>query len=99
MITLSHLSHTIPNLENFGDLGHMIIFGHPACVLIDTGSHRSYISEIFARHSDRQLEPLEEEILVTTPLGEQLIRDSFYRSCRVQIGERVLEVDLISLVI
>ena len=49
----------------------MIIFGHPTCVLIDTGSHRSYISEIFARHSDRQLEPLEEEILVTTPLGEQ----------------------------
>ncbi|WRX21060.1 Integrase [Theobroma cacao] len=55
--------------------GTMIVFDRDAHVLIDSGSDRSYVSISFASFSDRNLSPLEEEIVVHTPLGEWLIWD------------------------
>ena len=75
----------------------MHIFDHSAHVLINTGAQRSFISESFARHSNCDLVPLEEELLIRTPLGEDLVRKVVYRNCDLKIGEVKLEVDLIPL--
>ena len=74
-----------------------MIFDHPAYVLIDPGSDRSFISIAFARHADRDLVPLEPELIVHTPLGQRLLRNTVYSRCEVWIGDAALEVDLIPL--
>ncbi|EOY08653.1 DNA/RNA polymerases superfamily protein [Theobroma cacao] len=61
--------------------GTMSLFDKDAYVLIDSGSDRSYVSTTFASIADRNLSPLEGEIVVHTPLGEQLIRNTCYRDC------------------
>ena len=75
----------------------MKIFDVDAHVLIDTGSNHSFVSSGFARHSDKPLVPLVEELLVITPLGEHLIKETVYKSCEVKIGKVTLEADLIPL--
>ncbi|EOY31685.1 Uncharacterized protein TCM_038736 [Theobroma cacao] len=67
--------------------GTVSLFDKDAYVLIDSGSDRSYVSTTFASITDRNLSPLEEEIVVHTPLGEQLIRNTCYRDCGVRVGE------------
>ncbi|EOY21236.1 Uncharacterized protein TCM_012637 [Theobroma cacao] len=68
-----------------------------AHVLIDSGSDRSYATTTFASFSDRNLSPLEEEIVVHTPLGEQLIRNTCYRDCGIRVGEEEFKANLIPL--
>ncbi|WRX26676.1 Reverse transcriptase domain - like 10 [Theobroma cacao] len=75
----------------------MSLFDKDAYVLIDSGSDRSYVSTIFASIADRNLSPLEREIVVHTPLGEQLIRNTCYRDCGVRVGEEEFRGDLIPL--
>ncbi|WRX14563.1 Reverse transcriptase domain - like 10 [Theobroma cacao] len=53
-------------------IGTVIVFDRDAHVLIDSGSDKSYVSISFASFLDRNLSPLEEEIVVHTPLGERL---------------------------
>ncbi|EOX94106.1 DNA/RNA polymerases superfamily protein [Theobroma cacao] len=57
----------------------------------------SYVSTTFASIADRNLSPLEGEIVVHTPLGEQLIRNTCYRDCGVRVGEEEFRGDLIPL--
>ncbi|EOX94246.1 Gag protease polyprotein [Theobroma cacao] len=47
----------------------------------DSGSDRSYVSISFASFSDRNLSPLEKEIVVHTPLGERLIEPGIVIYC------------------
>ncbi|WRX12255.1 hypothetical protein QQP08_004742 [Theobroma cacao] len=75
----------------------MIVFDRDAHVLIDSGSDRSYVSISFASFSDRNLSPLEEEIIVHTPLGERLVRNTYYRDCGIKVGEEEFMGDLIPL--
>ncbi|WRX28972.1 Reverse transcriptase domain - like 10 [Theobroma cacao] len=77
--------------------GTMIVFDRDAHVLIDSGSDRSYVSISFASFSDRNLSPLEEEIIVHTPLGERLVRNTYYRDCGIKVGEEEFMGDLIPL--
>ncbi|XP_017976428.1 PREDICTED: uncharacterized protein LOC108661943 [Theobroma cacao] len=49
----------------------------------DVGN-RSYVSKTLAYFSDRNLSPLEEEIVVHTSLGEQLIRNTYCRDCGIR---------------
>ncbi|WRX14201.1 zinc finger protein [Theobroma cacao] len=63
----------------------------------DSGSDRSYVSTTFASIVDRNLSPLEEEIVIHTPLGEKLVRNSCYRDCGVRVGEEEFRGDLIPL--
>ncbi|EOY08687.1 Uncharacterized protein TCM_023737 [Theobroma cacao] len=77
--------------------GIMFIFDKDAYVLIDSGSDRSYVSTTFASFSDRNLSALEEEIIVHTSLGEQLIRNTCYRHYGLKVGEEEFKVDLILL--
>ncbi|WRX23578.1 Reverse transcriptase domain - like 10 [Theobroma cacao] len=75
----------------------MFIFEKDAYVLIDSSSDRSYVSTTFASFFDRNLSPLEEEIVVHTSLGEQLIRNTCYRDCGIKVGEKEFNADLILL--
>ncbi|EOY19088.1 Uncharacterized protein TCM_043787 [Theobroma cacao] len=77
--------------------GIMSLFDKDAYVLIDSGSDRSYVSTTFASIADRNLSPLEEEIVIHTPLGEKLVRNSCYRDCGVRVGEEEFRGDLIPL--
>ncbi|WRX12108.1 Retrotransposon gag domain - like 10 [Theobroma cacao] len=77
--------------------GIMSLFDKDVHVLIDFGSHKSYVSTTFASIANRNLSPLEEEIIVHTPLGEQLIRNTCYRDCGVRVGEKEFRGDLIPL--
>ncbi|WRX11508.1 Reverse transcriptase domain - like 10 [Theobroma cacao] len=77
--------------------GTMSLFDKDAYVLIDSGSDRSYVSTTFASIVDRNLSPLEEEIVIHTPLGEKLVRNSCYRDCGVRVGEEEFRGDLIPL--
>ena len=43
------------------------------------------------------MSPLEEELLIRTPLDEELVRTMVHKDCDVKIGEPKLEVDLIPL--
>ncbi|WRX22757.1 hypothetical protein QQP08_015244 [Theobroma cacao] len=60
-------------------------------------SDRSYVSTTFASFFYRNLSPLKEEIVVHTPLGEQLVRNTCYRDCGIRVGEEEFRVDLIPL--
>ncbi|WRX22761.1 zinc finger protein [Theobroma cacao] len=55
----------------------MIVFDKDAHVLIDSGSDKSYVSISFASLSYRNLSPLEEEIVVHTPLALKLVRKGY----------------------
>ncbi|WRX25294.1 Reverse transcriptase domain - like 10 [Theobroma cacao] len=77
--------------------GTVSLFDKDAYVLIDSGSDRSYVSTTFASIADRNLSPLEEEIVIHTPLGEKLVRNSCYRNCGVRVGEEEFRSDLIPL--
>ncbi|EOY26510.1 DNA/RNA polymerases superfamily protein [Theobroma cacao] len=77
--------------------GAMSLFDKDAYVLIDSGSDRSYVSTTFASIADKNLSPLEGEIVVHTPLGEQLIRNTCYRDCGVRVAEEEFRGDLIPL--
>ncbi|WRX28300.1 hypothetical protein QQP08_020789 [Theobroma cacao] len=77
--------------------GTMIVFDRDAHVLIDSGFDRSYLSISFASFSDRNLSPLEEEIIVHTPLGERLVRNTYYRDCGIKVGEEKFMGNLIPL--
>ncbi|WRX21068.1 Retrotransposon gag domain - like 10 [Theobroma cacao] len=78
-------------------IGTMSLFDKDAYVLIDSGSDRSYVSTTFASIADRNLSPLEEEIVIHTPLREKLVRNSCYRDCGVRVGEEEFRGDLIPL--
>ncbi|WRX17580.1 hypothetical protein QQP08_010067 [Theobroma cacao] len=75
----------------------MIVFDRDAHVLIDSGSDRSYVSISFTSFSDKNLSSLEEEIVVHTPLGERLVRNTYYRECGIKVGEKEFMGDLIAL--
>ncbi|WRX24135.1 hypothetical protein QQP08_016622 [Theobroma cacao] len=75
----------------------MIVFDRDAHVLIDSGSDRSYVSISFASFSDRNLSPLEKEIIVHTSLGERLVRNTYYRGYSIKVGEEEFMGDLIPL--
>ncbi|WRX24310.1 Reverse transcriptase domain - like 10 [Theobroma cacao] len=77
--------------------GTMSLFDKDAYVLIDSSSDRSYVSIAFASIADRNLSPLEEKIVIHTPLGEKLVRNSCYRDCGVMVGEEEFRGDLIPL--
>ena len=78
-------------------IGIMIVFCTPACVLFDSGSNRSFVSSSFALHADRDLFSLKSKLVVTTPLGQQILRTSVFKGCEILVEGIVLKENLISL--
>ena len=75
----------------------MTISGSFARVLFDSGSSRSFVSSSFALHVDRELSSLKHKLVVTTHLGEQIIRTPVFKDFEVMIEGVVLKKNLIPL--
>ncbi|WRX17582.1 Reverse transcriptase domain - like 10 [Theobroma cacao] len=66
-------------------------------IMLGCAGSPSYVNRTFASFSDRNLSPLDEEIVVHTLLGEKLVRNTCYRDCGVMVGEEEFRGDLIPL--
>ena len=77
--------------------GIITVFGEPARVLFDFGANRSFISSSFALHADRELTPLKSRLVVTTPLGEKILRTLVFKRCEILVEGVVLKANLIPL--
>ena len=78
-------------------IGTILFFGTPTRVLFDSGSSRSFFSTVFALYADRELAPLKNKLVVTTPLGEQILRTSVFKGCEILVEDVVLKTNLIPL--
>ena len=77
--------------------GIIFVFGEPAQVLFDSGASRSFISTPFALHANRELTPLKNKLIVTTPLGERIQRTFVFKGCEVVVEGMLLKANLIPL--
>ncbi|XP_028075465.1 uncharacterized protein LOC114277720 [Camellia sinensis] len=68
-----------------------------AYVLIDSGSTHLFVSAKFAEKIDRELEPLDYVLSLSTPFGRSMIVAAIYRACVVVIENVELLVDLMPL--
>ena len=73
------------------------VFGKPTRVLFDYEASRSFISTSFVLHANRELTPLKSKLIVTTPLGERILRTSVFKGCEVIVEGMVLKANLILL--
>ena len=75
----------------------MFVFGTPTHVLFYFGSCRSFVSSLFALHADRDLSPLKNKLVVTTPLGEQILCTLVFKGCEILVKGVVLRANIIPL--
>ena len=62
-------------------IGTMFFFGTLGQVLFDFGSSRSFFRTLFALHVGQELTLLRNKLVVTMPLGEQILRTSVFKGC------------------
>ena len=62
-----------------------------------SGSSRSFVSTSFALHANLEFSSLKHKLVVTTPLGKQILRNLIFKGCEILIDGAVLKVNLISL--
>ena len=77
--------------------GILTICSQDAYILIDSGSIHSFVPVKFAEKLNREQEPLDYVLYVSTPSGRTMIVASIYRACVVVIGGVELLVDLMPL--
>ena len=65
--------------------------------MFDSGTSRSFISTSFALHANGELTPLKNKLVVTTALGERMLKTSVFRGCEVVVEGIVLKANLIPL--
>ena len=53
--------------------GTIYVLGHSARALMDSGTSHSFVSESFASTLSQSLQPLELDMAVVTPGGEELL--------------------------
>jgi len=70
---------------------------HQVYALFDPGSDRSYIRDDLTAILDYPISHLSPGIIVHTPLGEHLIRNSVFLGCQLKIKDVILEAELIPL--
>ena len=66
-------------------IGIMFVFGTPARVLFYFGSSMSFVSSSFALHANWNLSPLKSKLVVSTPLGEQILRTLVFKGCEILV--------------
>ena len=77
--------------------GIMFVFDTPTCVLFYSRSSRSFVSSSFALHVDQQLSSLKNKLVVTTPLGEQILCTSVLKGHEILVKGVILKANLILL--
>ena len=75
----------------------MIVFGSLVRIPFDYRSSKSLICTSFALHVDRKLSPLKHKLVVTTALGEQILRNFVFNGCEILIEGVVVKANLILL--
>jgi len=77
--------------------GITCIMGHTNRVLFDSGATHFFVSVIFASKLNKKSEPLEFQLIISTPIGAEMIASRCYKKCEVMIGEVKTWVDLVKL--
>ncbi|XP_072993867.1 uncharacterized protein [Typha latifolia] len=75
----------------------MTLFSHTAKILFDPGPTHSFIYTSFLRYADMTPEPLDEPLLIATPMGDSLEIRQIYCPCTLTFGEWDFRADLFSL--
>ena len=74
--------------------GTMTVLGHPARVLMDSGATHNFVSESFACTLSQTLHPLESDMVVTTPSGDDLQLAQWFHEVPVVVFGCSLPADL-----
>ncbi|KAA0052218.1 uncharacterized protein E5676_scaffold113G00130 [Cucumis melo var. makuwa] len=77
--------------------GTILICNVPARVLLDSGAMHSFVSSMFLTKLNRMLEPLSEELVICTPVGDVLLVSEVLRDCEVVVEGLCMLVDLLPL--
>ncbi|CAL9019118.1 unnamed protein product, partial [Prunus brigantina] len=77
--------------------GMIPIFGYFARVLIDPGATHSFIAHSFLTYASVRPTPMTGNFSISLPTGDVLFADMVLRDCYVQVGDAMLEADLIPL--
>ncbi|KAL0537620.1 hypothetical protein IC582_026603 [Cucumis melo] len=77
--------------------GTLLVLGHYALVLFDSGSSHSFISSAFVLHARVEVEPLHHVLSVSTPSGECMLSKEKMKACQIEIAGHVIEVTLLVL--
>ena len=77
--------------------GIISVFGEPIRVLFDSRASISFINTSFALHTNRELTPLKNKLIVATPLGERIPKTSMFKGCEVVVEGIMLKENLIPL--
>ena len=77
--------------------GKLLICGIEAQILFDPGSTHSFLSPMFAKMIAKTFRELDFNLIVTTPVGKQVVCKTYDPNCSVLLGEINLPADLIIL--
>ncbi|KAL0544225.1 hypothetical protein IC582_019338 [Cucumis melo] len=77
--------------------GTILICDVPARVLLDSGATHSLVSSMFLTKLNRMLEPLSEELVICTPVGDVLLVSEVLHDCEVVVEGLCMLVDLLPL--
>ncbi|CAL2228612.1 unnamed protein product [Prunus armeniaca] len=77
--------------------GMIPIFGYFARVLIDPGATHSFIAHSFLPYASVRPTPMAGSFSISLPTGDVLFTDMVFKGCYVQVGDAMLEVNLIPL--
>ncbi|CAL9006102.1 unnamed protein product [Prunus brigantina] len=77
--------------------GMIPIFGYFARVLIDPGATHSFIAHSFLPYASVRPTPTAGSFSISLPTGDILFADMVFKGCYVQVGDAMLEADLIPL--
>ena len=74
--------------------GTISVHGHPARALMDSGASHSFVSESFASILSQTVQPVEADMAVVTPGGDELQSSQCFSEVAVEVSGRCLPVDL-----
>ena len=77
--------------------GMLSIFDRDAHILIDRGSTHSFVSHNFSIRSNKQLSLLDNELVVSCPMGTITICKHVYKDCVVRLENHELLTDVMPL--
>ncbi|XP_021629643.1 uncharacterized protein LOC110627604 [Manihot esculenta] len=85
--------------QDFPDviMGIFSIFGRSVHALIDPGSTHSYICIPITNKKELQADILDQDIVVTNPLGHSVVVSKVFKDCPILIHGHIFHGDLIEL--
>ncbi|TYK18698.1 ty3-gypsy retrotransposon protein [Cucumis melo var. makuwa] len=75
----------------------LLVLGHYALVLFDSGSSHSFISSAFVLHARLEVEPLHHVLSVSTLSEECMLSKEKVKACQIEIAGHLIEVTLLVL--